>query len=160
MIDNKGKLFGKINIIDLGVICIIILAAVLGMIKFNLNPINDTTVETVSFQYDLKVSGVRTYTVDAFKEGDIIYDGTSENPIGEIININVEPTKKYTSDINGVMKKETVPTQYDLILTLKCDGKKDLAGLKTSTGEQIQLNKWIYAYNKYCKTNFEIKNIK
>ena len=158
MIDNKGKLFGKINIIDLSVIFIILLALILTFIKFNYNPIkNDKTQTTI--QYTLAVKGVRDFTVNAFKEGDEIFESVSENSLGKIISVHTKDTEKYMADANGDFKLATVPEQKDLFLTIECNGVIGDKGLETITGETLQLNKTLTIFNKYCQTSFEIKEI-
>lgn len=159
MIDNKGKLFGKINIIDLIVICIILLSIALTFFKFNYNPIQNNK-ESTTFQYTMVVKGVRDFTVNAFKEGDNIYETSSENHLGKIIDIKKEPAKKYIADINGDLHLATIPEQNDLFLTIECDGVTSDKGLETVTGESIQINKTLTIFNKYCQTSFEIKEIK
>lgn len=159
MIDNKGKLFGKINIIDLSVILIVLLALILTFVKFNYNPVkNDKTQTTI--QYTLMVKGVRDFTVNAFKEGDEIFESTSENSLGKIVSIHTKETEKYMADANGDFKLAIVPEQNDLFLTIECNGVVGDKGLETLTGETIQLNKTLTIFNKYCQTNFEIKEIK
>lgn len=159
MINNNGKLFGKINIVDLGVILIIILAIVLSALRFT-TPSLKNTGEKETFQYTLLVKGVRDFTVDAFKENDEMYETTSENSIGKIIEINKMPAKKYMADVNGTISYQELPDQYDLYLTLECDGNLSSKGYETTTGENIQINKSINAFNKYCKTTFVVKELK
>ena len=155
---NNGKLFGKINIIDFMVILIIALALILSAIKFNINPVKEN-VNEVTFQYTLEVKGVRNFTVDAFQKGDEIYEGKSENLLGKIIDIKTSPTQKYLADANGEINITDVPGQYDLSLTIECNGIKGNKGLETTTGENINLNKTINIFNKYCKTDFYVKDI-
>ena len=158
MIDNKGKIFGKINILDLSIVLIILLAIGLMFVKFNINPVLDNK-EEITFNYTVTVKGVRNFTVNAFQENDEVFEDTSENSLGKIIKIEKIPAKKYIADTNGNMKYAEIPEQYDLSLTIECNGVKGDKGLETKTGESIQLNKTISLFNKYCKTNFEIKEI-
>ena len=158
MIDNKGKLFGKINIIDFIVVLIIAIAVILSAIKFNINPVKNNVNET-TFQYTLEVKGVRNFTVDAFQKGDLIYEGKTENLLGTIVDIKTTHAQKYLADATGEIVLAEVPEQYDLSLTIECNGVKSDKGLETPTGEKISLNKTINIFNKYCKTDFYVKNI-
>lgn len=158
MIDNKGKLFGKINIIDFIVVLIIAIAIILAGIKFNINPVKEN-VDELTFQYTLEVKGVRNFTVDAFQEGDEIFEGKSENSLGKIVDIKTKPAEKYITNANGEINITDIPEQYDLSLIIECNGVKGEKGLETITGENINLNKTINIFNKYCKTDFYVKDI-
>lgn len=158
MIDNKGKIFGKINILDLSIVLIILLAIGLMFVKFNINPVLDNK-EEITFNYTVTVKGVRNFTVNAFQENDEIFEGSTENSLGKIIKVEKVPAKKYIADTNGNMQYEEVPEQYDLSLIVECTGFKGDKGFETKTGEGIQLNKTINLFNKYCKTNFDVKEI-
>ena len=158
MIDNKGKLFGKINIVDLLVILIIIIAVVLTFIKFNFTPVVSER-QTENFKYTVVVKGVRNYSVNAFQIGDEMFEDKTENSIGKIVDIQTLDAERYLVDRNGEILISKVPEHYDLYLTLECDGYKTDKGYETATGESIQLNKDMNIFNKYCQTTLKIKDI-
>ena len=58
IIDNKGKLFGKINIIDLAVILLVIVAAAGICLRFVFDAAENVR-NSVIFSYTVEVEGIR-----------------------------------------------------------------------------------------------------
>ena len=158
MLDNKGRLFGKINVVDLGILFILVIAVILCVMKFNPAP-KIAQRESTKFQYTLSVSGVRDFTLDAFEVGDSLYDTTAEKPIGKIISVDYENAKGYIYDVNGNIIERDIPERYKLKLLVECDGYKVNGGYETVDGEKIQLNRGIGVFNKYCQTSFAIDSV-
>ncbi len=72
MIDKNGKLFGKINLVDLIIVLIIIALAAFVAMKFlgNKNDGSNLTQIEMSFYSDEEPQ----FVVDALKEGASVYD--------------------------------------------------------------------------------------
>ena len=91
IINEKGKLFGIINIIDLGVILIIALLIGGGAKRMKKNP--GITAETKKALITIEVSDVRTPTVDGIVIGDPLYHYDKGEKIGDIVDKKVENYK-------------------------------------------------------------------
>lgn len=159
MLDNKGRLFGKVNIIDLGVLFVLIIAVALCVLKFSPAP-KIAERESTKFQYTLSVSGVRDFTLDAFQVGDELFEATAEKSVGKVVSVDYEKAKGYIYDVNGNIIERDIPERYELKLLVECDGYKVNGGYETVDGEKIQLNRGIGVFNKYCQTNFAIDSVK
>lgn len=117
MIDEKGRLFGKINLIDLIIVLIILAAAVFLGMKF-LGPESTaagTQKAVISFYYE----ECPDYVADQLKAGDPVWDSGDNVNIGTVKDWTTADSVSYLLDDNG----NTVQTSKDgyYALTLRCD---------------------------------------
>lgn len=128
LVDKKGKLFGKINIIDLAVILIIILLIIGTYFKFFRLNQTSVTQTMVPIKYDIKIEGSRDLILDALQEGDTLYDQVSGNSVGVIERVVSEPAKQSIILADGTFKICDVPNRYDVTLTVAAEAiQKDRA---------------------------------
>ena len=130
IIDNKGRFFGKISVIDI----IIVLSVVFVASVFVLNsrgkvqlPVSvDSTVEYTTV---LKAYNLYTTAVEPFKVGDNIYSSSGEL-IGKITNIEVK--QGYTKEKlqNGTYLDFPNPEYLDYYLTVQGSGTLTDKGFK------------------------------
>jgi hypothetical protein len=117
MIDDKGRLFGKINIIDLIIILIIIAAFIFLGVKL-LGP-ESTAVNmqkaVVSFYYE----ECPDYVAENLNEGDSVWDSGDNVIIGTVKDWSTADSVTYLLDDDG----NTVQTSKAgyCALTLRCD---------------------------------------
>jgi hypothetical protein len=119
LIDERGNLFGKLNIIDLLIVLIIVAGLVgvnykLGFIK----KMGDNEVERKAI-VKLWVKNVSKYSPDAVNVGDTVRELKSNSEIGKIINKEVAPTKEAAPDANGKWILSEVPDKNDIFITLE-----------------------------------------
>lgn len=118
MIDQKGRLFGLINIIDLLFILIILFALVGGVKKYQQKvPVAEGTKEgTVTFL----VTNIRQLSIDEMVIGDQIYHYDKGGLLGSIEEVKSEP---YTDrlDYQGQWIEAPVPDKYQAYLKVKVD---------------------------------------
>ena len=63
----------KINIIDISVILLVLILIFVATVKFrNYNETNEEGSKIDTIKYEIKISNVRNYTIDAFVIGDIV----------------------------------------------------------------------------------------
>ena len=148
--DDKGRLFGKINLVDLGIILLIVLAVAAVGAKIAKEKFTDR--ETVKISYTLCVRGVRQQSVDAIgmvKEN--ITDAEKDEPLGDIVNIEKKPAEELIEMANGEFKRAEYPDKYDLYITLETDGIKSADGYFTSGGKKILYGGTIGLNNGYSQ---------
>lgn len=122
MIDKKGKLFGKISIIDLSIIILLIAFALGVYLKFGVleQTTTSTTNETITFT--LKISSVRMLYYEQIKVGDAIYESTDKTKIGEVTDIYYEDAESSYVDLDGKTKYGPTQDRYDIYVTVQGDG--------------------------------------
>lgn len=126
VIDQNGRLFGKISVIDLLVVAVVIvLAAALHFKSGQTHTGITVTEQPITFQ--LRVRGVRGYVVDAIRVGDGLYDqnySSGGRALGEITDIQVErdpgTTMAYLND--GTVALIDTDDTVDLLITVEGQG--------------------------------------
>ena len=148
IIDNKGKLFGKINIVDLVVVLVFVVAivgVVLTKTKLDNSDImsNDSNMliqsnaEMDTLEIKLKVKEVRDVTRDAVIVGDDVYLMTNDRLLGSVVRVESEPAIREVIGNHGVVYRAQVPERYDVTIVVETKGKKKEEGYYT--GNNIQL---------------------
>ena len=73
-LDDQGRLFGKINIIDLIVLLGVAAGVLFIAVRANREP--EPVIEYHQAEYVFEISGVRENAAKAYQVGDTVYDGT------------------------------------------------------------------------------------
>jgi hypothetical protein len=122
LIDEKGKLFGKINILDL-MVFVLVLVVIAG-VAYKFTKSNAPTpftqrdkIETVFY-----VEEVPVYSVAAVKQGAVVEDRVTGSVFGTVTAMDVQPSVSYAPDNNGKMVKSSKETYNSLSLTVVGNG--------------------------------------
>ena len=114
LIDDKGRLFGTVNIIDaLAVLLVLAVVAagaafVLGTDEQSTNQPTETTT-TVTFQ----IAHLQPYVADAIPDGPIDSDA-----IAAVENKSTQPTEVVVKDQNGTLHEQEHPRKKTVTLRL------------------------------------------
>ncbi len=126
-IDKKGKLFGKINIIDLLILVILVAAiAVLG-VKFLGKGGKD--VQTLEMKFHIEE--VDTWVTENVQVGDALYDGTYEQNLGVVTNVETGQSKTWGQNADG----QYVLSSRDGYNSMTITG--EVQGTKTAVGAEV-----------------------
>ncbi|HSH35939.1 DUF4330 domain-containing protein [Schnuerera sp.] len=136
IINEKGKLFGIINIIDLVVVLIIALLAVGGVKRMKKSPV--AIAETKKALITVEVSDVRMATVDGIVKGDPLYHYDKGQFLGEIVEKKVEPYKEPVESGDGRWILAEVPEKYVVTMIVESDVKEN-PDVVIAGGEQIRI---------------------
>ncbi len=125
IIDNEGRLFGKISVIDLAVVLIVAVMAVALYVKNNRLDASSTSSDANTTIYFVAVSGqVSNYNADAIKVGDKVYDKdrSSGGAIGEIVDIETSPSSLVLGNLEGEFVDTPNDEAKSMRVTVKCTG--------------------------------------
>lgn len=125
VIDNEGRLFGKVSVIDLAVVLIVAVMAVALYVKNNSLDASSTSSESNATIYFVAESGqVADYIADAIKVGDKVYDKdrSSGGAIGEIVDIETSPSALMAGTYRGEYVKAPNDEAKSMRVTVKCNG--------------------------------------
>jgi hypothetical protein len=124
IIDEKGRIFGLINYLDLMVLLIVALLA--G--KFFVLDNDENAKELLQSQSNKEIlltyyiKGIKEISVNSVKEGDVFRDVETGSILGEVVKKEVANSQIQTTDTEGNVIYSIIPDRYDLILTLKSKG--------------------------------------
>mgnify|MGYP003374242114 CR=1 FL=1 len=159
-IDENGKLFGKISVLDLAFILCIILLAIFAFLKIGVNK-NHLFVEKTEYIATYKVTGAKKSIVDSLSLNDKVYSADDNSYVGTIEKIDTSPAKIITETADGQVVSYLSPYKYDILITVSHKGyKDDKKGLVINKSYDIQSNaeKKIYTrYTSFISTVIDIK---
>lgn len=142
ILDNKGKLFGKISIVDLLVLILVIVGVVGvtityqrvrgGAVLTDNQAIlqQDSTLDTLAVT--MRLEEVRDMTVNALNVGDNMYDNETKKFLGEIADVRTEPATRIITNFSGEAVETVVPERYDVVMVVNIPGKRTEDGYHTS----------------------------
>ncbi|MBR5155829.1 MAG: DUF4330 domain-containing protein [Clostridia bacterium] len=159
MINKEGKLFGKISIIDIAVVLAIAVAALGMYMRFF---VGNEKVETASshIEYKMKVQEVRIGTAKALENyQSAIYDSTTKEYLGDIVAVEYTNATKGVEMANGKMRETTVPERYDVIVTVRVDGKINSSGYYTATNQALAAGSSCLFNSKAAKTTGRVLEV-
>lgn len=109
VIDHKGRLFGKINLLDLVVVVAVLAVAGRYGYKHFMPNQTRTTGQDTTVEITVKLAKVSPETAATIRKGDPVVDGTSNVRLGAVSKVEVKPAtiveggnefiSKYYSDV-------------------------------------------------------------
>jgi hypothetical protein len=121
-LDERGRLFGRVNIVDLMVLALVlIVAARLGLKSRVLRAVNPSTVKPV--EVVLVVEDVRQATADAMQEGETVLNTKSNAVLGKLVKKEVRPAQKEVQTADGRLVLAESPFKKDVYLTVRGEGQ-------------------------------------
>lgn len=158
MIKN-GKLFGKINLIDAGVILLIMVLLVAGTLKFKTfnKKIEASAVGTIT--YTVIINNVRDYTAGAFVSGDTVFDSGTNVNIGTIRNVEAKTALIAKNLADGTVKMIENPYKKDVILTIEVPGTASDTGYFANRSIELKIGSEKNIETRYATTLGKIGSI-
>ncbi len=117
VIDKKGRLFGKVSIIDLLIVLILIFAIVF-LIKFFDK--KEEVIEQKTITYTILVQEVEQGFIDKIDIGANVYNSVDNSFVGNIDSYEVEPyTETVVDAVNGKFVEVTSDNLFQVYLKIK-----------------------------------------
>ncbi len=138
-IDEKGKIFGKVNLLDILIILIVIAAVLFGAWYFMRNKGGDGSKLPVSYTVEV-VQKDEAY-FEHIIEGESVVDGKTKQPMGTIVSHEKRPARILTqNNENLTLEYSTIPGKYDGYIVIEVDADIDYPDLK-SGDEAVKIGK-------------------
>lgn len=115
----------KFTWIDGLVIAVVVLLIAGTCVKFLVADKTVVTRETIPITYQIKIQGVRQFTIDALQVGDTVYEKEGKGAVGVIENITVEPGQSTAPYPDGTARSVETEERYDVTVTLSADAVLD-----------------------------------
>jgi len=117
LLDNKGRVFGKISIIDIFVVLILAFIVLFGILRFGTTGgigIMDRPVPvTISFFVD----EVENFTAQRVRMGDTVADNFTGVAFGNVENIRLIPRLEYNFNAQGMLVSSEKPGFSEIEIT-------------------------------------------
>lgn len=147
LIDRQGKLFGVLNILDLFLILLLIVAGLFAASKF-LGSDNDgggilSSGDKYTVTYKLYNSAEHNFVIDRIKPGTVIRNASNNQVIGQVTEIETFPGKIYLATAEGKMVLSEVPNKYESFITIKTTeavgSTPSVGGVTLLVGNRLQI---------------------
>lgn len=130
IIDENGRLFGLISMIDVAVILVAVVVSVAVYFKFNTLPQAGPSAAMDRITYQLTITNMPEGRLQSIKVGDLLYDDDNDTrvAIGEIKNIEAEECYIPSTLLDGTYVMGHVEGRYNVVLTIQAEGIVDANG--------------------------------
>ena len=130
LLDEKGKIFGLLNIIDAAILFVLLILAAGAAYKFLLP---QTATPPTIVKFAVRVPAVPPETAQMVKAGDRLVAGASYVPV-TIKDVVVEPALSTETDAHGRKVLARDPYFKDLLVTL--EGRTPISSAQIKLGAQ------------------------
>jgi hypothetical protein len=161
IIDEHGRVFGKVSIIDFLVVLIAIVLGVALYVKYNVLEVTSVAGKTDTFSYTITIYGAREYAVDGLQIGDALYDknGSGGNTVGSITDKKVTDATKASELLDGTVVMGKYEGRYDITLTITANGAVSGGRYLVNKTYEVNTNSIRNFYTKYCAFEATISEI-
>lgn len=149
----------KINIIDIAVVVLILALVVFAYLKFGVYEHTKTDAEMNKIQFSIKISEVRSYTGEAFKVGDTLYDSQTKLAIGTITNVEMITSRINSETTDGRIIYVENPERYDVTITVETEGIENDKAFFADKSVELKVGSEKTVETKYVKTTGKIISI-
>lgn len=158
IIDEKGKLFGKINLIDLAAILLLLCAVLITGFKLSSGKTRAGAQDEVTARYTLYIRGLRQVSVDAVMAEteeitDAEYGGSVGHIVGEVLK---QPAKENVLLEDGTYTTAVYDDRYDLYVTLETSAVETENGVFTPDDRPLYFGGTVGINNGHVETFGEI----
>jgi hypothetical protein len=150
VIDEKGRLFGKVNLLDLVVvIAVVAVVARFGYQKVAAKAIAPAVQEKTA-QVEVRLGNVQQFTMDVVKEGDVIQDSKSNTVLGKVITTRKQPSVVMNMGPDGRFWESKSSTYFDYFITIEgpvrlSDNGFTMSGIEVKVGRPIDMKTAFWA---------------
>lgn len=118
-VDEKGRVFGKISILDLVIVLVLVTAASwFAYAKFGRNLEQEIAAREEPVQYTIVVTTLRPTTADALKKGGKVFEFKTGALIGTIKDVVVEKGDIWTINEDGRWLRTRTDDRVDVYITI------------------------------------------
>lgn len=153
IIDNKGRLFGKFNILDLGIIIMILALGLASFYKFKTNN-TATLIKTKPVDIRIIVREREEISLDKIKVGDILKEYDSGIILGEIKSIDIKPATVEVETADGEIKLAEIPERYDYYINIAANATINENAIVSGNKELRIGNKLVLRTQTYALASY------
>lgn len=137
LVNEKGKLFGIINVIDLAILLVIALVAVAAVYKFAAPAASEVIAPKSDMTVTMRVRGAMDYLTDEvmkLQPGEKLIAG-SNYVDAEVVSVENVPYLSAATSAEGKFVTAADPQKSDLLITIRSKQSKTDPILKVGTQE-------------------------
>lgn len=160
LLDKNGKLFGKINIIDLTLLLVILLLISGVAYKFIQNERKDITNNSQLLEYQVSILNVRSFSADALDVKDNLYDAKTDTYMGKITAKEIKPYSDYITKTDGTTVLAEKPGRLEVVLTIQVPGVENPNGYLANGNRDINRQSTVNLKNELVSVQGKVTDVK
>lgn len=127
LIDENGRLFGKISVIDVVVVVVVAALAAVLYLKTNTLTHTSTAVDDPTIHYQVLAQAIPDFVEGQIQIGDRFFDEDrgSSGCLGTVVDVEVLPGEKMTVFADGTAAIAPVEDSINLLITVEGEGLID-----------------------------------
>jgi len=137
MIDEKGRLFKKISIVDILIVVAILVLGAGFLYRQTSQTLGNIINPDTPFYVTIHGAGIRHFIVDSIDEGDMVFRRHSRQAIGEVIDIRVETAHDSLLRSDGTATLAPMEGRYDIFITVAAIGSITDLGFLVNGNDHI-----------------------
>lgn len=145
IIDEKGRVLGKVSVIDVLIVVFVILLATIGVYKYvNREKKSEEKRENEKLTITFVSEEIPSYVAETLKEGKKVRDSEWRTDIGTVISYKVEPSISYATTFQGDYVKTTKEGYNSVEVVIDADGYFEDTGVRID-GQLFLVGKYMVA---------------
>ncbi|MCL2703437.1 MAG: DUF4330 domain-containing protein [Defluviitaleaceae bacterium] len=144
MLDERGKLFGKLNIID--ALVILLLVGLVAAVGYRFTASGMTRTADARVRYTLMIEGVRDFTLEYYQIGLRCHDERKHEYIGDIVGVRSEPFIIPLPLSDGTVVMSERPGLLRIFVDIEADARETASSILINgvydlkVGSKVKLN--------------------
>lgn len=152
-LDEKGRVFGKISVIDLALVLVIVLAGgwfAYARVGRNLGA--EIAAKEQPIEITVVISGIRPSTAEAFKRSGPVTEFKTGAVIGAVKGVEVKPASYWFVDDGGRLMKSVTEERVDAFVTIAGKARFGENSI-TMNGVEVRVGLSLGIHTKYAQAN-------
>lgn len=147
IVDEKGRLFGKINLLDLVVVLAILAVAARFGYKAYKGRQAVAVGEDKVIEMTMRLPAVAEPTIKAIPVGSELYDSKSNTYMGKVVEVRQEPALVVTTGDDGRVYEQPSKNRFDLYVIIAGKGRVSPNGV-TMAGLEVKIGRTNFVKNE------------
>ena len=156
MTKNKG-IFNKITVVDI-IAILIVVVAVAGICYRLLGDGSKALRQTQTFNYSMRIKGVRKPTVDVLEQSvdtEFELNEKQKSDMGVLKNFTYQDAESIIVKTDGTLVKANIPNKYDIVLDFEITGRVTEKAYMTPQLKELAVGSFAVIKNKLCSVEGE-----
>lgn len=116
IIDENGRLFGRISVIDVGVLLLAVVLVAAFVTKDEVTPIAVIAAPMQDVSYTVAITNMPEGRLESLHEGDTLYDAETKYAMGKVVSVEAEDCVTSMLKADGTYVMAPIEGRYNVIL--------------------------------------------
>ena len=125
IIDENGRLFGRISVIDVGVLVLALVLVAAFATKDEFTPVAAIAAPMQDVSYAITITNMPQGRLDSLRQGDTLYDGETKYALGKVVSIEAEECTTSILKTDGTYVMAPIEGRYNVTVRVEAKAMVD-----------------------------------